>query len=420
VLDIAFERQLATERTVDIANITAVPFGFGDTYGVFLKQCSLLGVNCITEPAQDDIIETMEASGDAETRVLVAYMMEPRQEAQLTNLLAKVEAEGLPIVVVGQAGLDRHNAITSVPHWEDLPRLARAFQIAQLFSAARSVRTAKIRRINRELSVLVAEDNETNQAVIRMTLEKAGHKAVIVDNGQSALDQLNDEKFDICIPDMHMSEMSGIEVTQLCRFSPEHRELPIVLVTADTSQTARTEAKNAGVTQFLGKPIRPAELVDVLYDILGIDPQETAPEERQRPARAKRPHLHTVDGGPILEERVLQELSELASDGAFMNNLLEGFLADAQETCTQLDVALEERDYEATGATAHALMGAARAVGASAVAARATAINRAEPLRISRDGPRLLGLLHEDLQNTEQVFREYLGNQNQASSEISS
>ena len=110
-----------------------------------------------------------------------------------------------------------------------------------------------------------------------MTVERAGHQVTIVSTGPQALEMLNSRTFDICLFDMHMPEMTGTEVAEICRFSPEHRDLPIILVTADTSQSARDQAKKGwNHAPFVSKPIRPAELLAIIHESVEGN-SETAP-----------------------------------------------------------------------------------------------------------------------------------------------
>lgn len=117
------------------------------------------------------------------------------------------------------------------------------------------------------LKVLVAEDNRTNQLVLRRQLEKLGCEAHLVDDGQQALEQLRSSSFDIVLMDCQMPVMDGFEATRTWR-EEETRlgraRTPILAVTALTLQAERGECLECGMDAVLTKPLRQADLQTAL------------------------------------------------------------------------------------------------------------------------------------------------------------
>lgn len=115
----------------------------------------------------------------------------------------------------------------------------------------------------RTLKVLVAEDNRTNQLVLRRQLEKLGCEPHMVDDGQQALDRLRSDSFDIVLMDCQMPVMDGFEATRTWR-EEEARlgvdRTPILAVTALTLQAERGECLDCGMDAVLTKPLRQADL----------------------------------------------------------------------------------------------------------------------------------------------------------------
>ena len=129
-------------------------------------------------------------------------------------------------------------------------------------AAARAPSTAAphVRR-----SILIAEDNRINQKVIRKILERVGHDVTIVDNGEAALDALEQGTFDLVLMDVNMPVMNGIEATKLYRFTELGRgHTPIVALTADATVEAAERCREAGMDGCLTKPIEPAKLVEMI------------------------------------------------------------------------------------------------------------------------------------------------------------
>lgn len=114
--------------------------------------------------------------------------------------------------------------------------------------------------------VLVVEDNEINQIVVRDYLESAGLKVSMADNGQQGLDVLRSDPgdFDAVLMDMQMPVMSGIEATRLIRQDARFADLPIIAMTAAINEQARNECSAAGMNDHLGKPILPEKLINML------------------------------------------------------------------------------------------------------------------------------------------------------------
>ncbi|NVJ97922.1 MAG: response regulator [Alphaproteobacteria bacterium] len=114
----------------------------------------------------------------------------------------------------------------------------------------------------RPLSVLVAEDNEINQMVIRNILTKMGHRVFIAEDGAKALAAIeSDETYDLVLMDVRMPNMSGIEATEHIRKLPgEKASIPIVALTADLVGDNISAYLDAGMDDCVGKPIDPSLL----------------------------------------------------------------------------------------------------------------------------------------------------------------
>jgi signal transduction histidine kinase/CheY-like chemotaxis protein len=126
----------------------------------------------------------------------------------------------------------------------------------------------------RALNILVAEDNPVNQTVARRMLEKAGHRVVLADNGQRALDAVAAEHFDVIFMDVQMPVMDGFEAVAAIRRREQAEKLgriPIIAMTAHAMAGDRDRCLAAGMDGYVGKPIRPAELLAALETGTGYE-----------------------------------------------------------------------------------------------------------------------------------------------------
>ena len=114
---------------------------------------------------------------------------------------------------------------------------------------------------NLDMRVLVAEDHHINRAVIAHQLREIGCNYTMVSDGVEALDALSKDTYDLLIADCHMPNMDGLELTRRIRASePADRHLPIIGLSASTLPEQLRECMNAGMDDFLPKPVRHSDL----------------------------------------------------------------------------------------------------------------------------------------------------------------
>lgn len=115
-------------------------------------------------------------------------------------------------------------------------------------------------------SVLVVEDNPVNQKVTSLMLERFGHRAHVVPNGEEALQALQTAEYDLVLMDCQMPEMDGYEATRRIRAAsdPRLRLIPIVAMTANAIKGDREKCLDAGMNDYLSKPIRIEDLRSAL------------------------------------------------------------------------------------------------------------------------------------------------------------
>jgi two-component system sensor histidine kinase/response regulator len=136
----------------------------------------------------------------------------------------------------------------------------------------------------RRLRVLVAEDNPLNQELVEHLLRRRGHDLVVVGDGLEALAALERDSFDLSLLDVHMPDLDGFHVIEALR----HRErsagghLPVIAMTALAMKGDRERCLQAGMDDYLAKPIRAGDLFAVIDRVLANRP-ESEPEPPPRP-----------------------------------------------------------------------------------------------------------------------------------------
>ena len=113
---------------------------------------------------------------------------------------------------------------------------------------------------------LVAEDNKVNRQLARRHLEKLGFQVTAVENGLHAVEAVRQDHYDIVFMDWFMPEMDGIEATRIIRSDPASKKLKIVAMTANALVGDREKCLEAGMDDYLSKPIHVDRLRQVISD----------------------------------------------------------------------------------------------------------------------------------------------------------
>ena len=122
------------------------------------------------------------------------------------------------------------------------------------------------------LEILVAEDNVINQKLALKILSKLGLTAALAENGQEAIEMVSQHRYDIILMDMQMPEIDGLEATRIIRREMDIQPI-IIAMTANAMKEDRDECLKAGMDDFLSKPVKLEELVNMLtkWSIIGKD-----------------------------------------------------------------------------------------------------------------------------------------------------
>ena len=259
----------------------------------------------------------------------------------------------------------------------------------------------------RGLRVLVADDNPTNREVIGRILERGGHSATLVADGESALDAFESGSYDIALIDRNMPRLGGIETVQGIRLLGRARErLPVVMLSADVTPEAKRECFEAGADAFLPKPIEPARLLDELHKLCSRPAQE-APVPT--PAQTLRTQTAGPAGAvPTVNPRTLADLEELGSSPGFIDKLIGVFVADNATLVAKMESTLAGRNIGEFRSHLHAMKGSAASMGAERLTVLCKDIGRLSDAEIRLQVLPLLKSLRDELAATREALDRYL------------
>lgn len=219
-------------------------------------------------------------------------------------------------------------------------------------------------------TVLLAEDNRVNQQVAGAVLTQLGYQVDLVDNGAEAIQHAGGTTYAAILMDCHMPVMDGFEATrELRRREGVTRRTPIIALTASAMSTDRDRCIEAGMDDFLPKPLRKHDLAATL--LRWVPDRDVAVPTTAVPTTVaptmEAQHL-LAQGGDELEHWDLATRSQLLAYGTdFELEIIGVYFADAQNHLDQLELAASARDVGAAAAAAHALKGSSAQVGAARV-----------------------------------------------------
>ena len=248
------------------------------------------------------------------------------------------------------------------------------------------------------LHILVAEDNETNQQVLRGILEGVGHTVSITSDGLAAIDaiEMTDPGFDLMIFDLNMPHMGGLEAMKMARFMEIDRHVPTIILTADATAEALRRCEEAGADAYLTKPVESRRLLETIARLC----REAAAGDSSRHAVAEGSVHRRVPAGSdiLIDENVLQGLLRLGSGIEFFEELVASFGRDVNNLIKKMRRAVSELDYPVLQDSAHAMRGSASEFGACRLVNLCIRIRELKPYDMPGKKPAAL------LEEVEQTF----------------
>ena len=229
----------------------------------------------------------------------------------------------------------------------------------------------------RKARILLAEDNITNQQVALGILKKLGLSADAVADGVEALKALEIISYDLVLMDVQMPVMNGLEATAQIR-NPQsairNHRIPIIAMTAHAMQGDRERCLEAGMNDYVTKPVSPHALADALGKWL---PKETAATTKQAPGAPKETASVSdpEQKAPVFDKAGM--MARLMDDEDLARTIAEGFLADLPRQIEELRGYLEAGNAPGAERQAHTIKGASANVGGESLRAVAFEMEKA-------------------------------------------
>lgn len=369
-----------------------------------------LGCNYAEVGTAGEALRQLRAAADAGRAFGIAIMVRQLPDGEAETLAAAIHTEaalaGLKLVC--QLPLSEHSQASRLLEagfdgtlLKPLKLLALARCLATVTGAPdpqatqdlQSQRAAVTPAERAGVRILLVEDNLVNQQVAVAILKKLGLQVDIADNGREAVRMFAEHAYDLLLMDCQMPVMDGYEATRAIRNSAaSNRHLPIIAMTAHALAGDREQCLQAGMDDYLTKPIDPRQLAAVIdrWLELGAAPPGVAPPVVELPT-ATDPQIFDREGF----------LQRLLGDARALRRTLLTFQEDSGRLLAEIGLALAREDAATVRLQAHSLKGAAANINASLLRQAAQELEKAAAEgALGQAAPRLATLTreHERLQ----------------------
>ncbi|WP_277057182.1 ATP-binding protein [Trichlorobacter lovleyi] len=222
------------------------------------------------------------------------------------------------------------------------------------------------------LAILLADDVEVNRELAKAVLERYDHRITEATNGREALQAYTAGRFDIVLMDVQMPEMDGLQAATAIRRLEQERgngRTPIVAMTAYAGKEDRDKCLAAGMDDYLSKPVKPAQVLEMLQRYCGAVVVEPEPDAVAVPAVAVEDEIPVYAKADLLER--------LGGAEALIPRFMGLFFKGVEPNMSALEEAIAEGNPDKVRTTSHAIKGSSANIGAMQMRETAAAIEAA-------------------------------------------
>ena len=329
------------------------------------NQLTDWGMLCSNTGSPNEALEWLEVAASEEDPfrlVLLDWNMPKIKDSELSQKV--MSNPDLPIILMSSAYLTTEDLSTGSGI---KARLTKPIRGSQLFECIKNVLNESAQKLPVQIqpnqskkpnaqgpkfnaAILVAEDNPVNQEVAKATLKMLGCSVTIVENGQQAVDIMEQSNFDLVLMDCHMPEVDGFEATRKIRKRERDRSqarTPIIALTADVGKGMPELCTEVGMDNYLTKPFQLQTLSAELSKWLTMS------------------HEPDITNN-LIETYHIDELRELstACGQGLRGNIVTAFCGYVPKLLTTVHVTFEQQDWKELGNAVHSLKSACANIGA--------------------------------------------------------
>lgn len=343
---------------------------------VAIRACESLGWICEEAASAVEALELLKGNTHRFDAALIDWVMPGMDGCELAAELRDVVAPHLKLILVTAHSWETYDGQGRSPRELFDGFLAKPTTACDIYRAVEGsmgevIPTPSAKKDERPavqslrgLSILLVEDNPTNQQVARELLALEGAQIVLAENGRIAVDILRRQPdFDVVLMDLQMPEMDGFTASRLIRQELSLTSLPIIAMTANAMPSDRQACLDAGMDDHVGKPFDLPDLAASILRACGRKPSVVVPRAADPAFEDPKPELSSPQGFDFG--------AALSRMGNRESLLVEQLTYFAEHHCNSLQAvysAIEVGDRNMAARLLHGLRGAAATLGANALA----------------------------------------------------
>jgi len=239
---------------------------------------------------------------------------------------------------------------------DSLPKVNQPTTLSKPFSISSTIKNSRI---------LVAEDNTANQLVIINMFKNVGMEIDIAQNGQQAVDMVRNNDYNLIFMDISMPEKDGLEACQDIRqlSDSEKSSVPIVALTAHALTGDRNQFINAGMNDYLSKPMRMSQIVSMLNKYIDEEQHKEAPVMTQsQGVESSVPPLDLDAMAELVDEQILQQMIE-DTCAEVIPVLIDHYVEETSKRMSNIQNAIKQHDADVLEFESHTLGSSSLALG---------------------------------------------------------
>ena len=375
-----------------------------------------LSMNVIASLSAEHAIKILEKTNDRVDLILVSYNKKNAKDNKSVRLIKDYLGQGseVPMVIVAPYGHEDMQWGADKPEIQGflvkpVTRSALLNTVVEIFS--KELEDAYLAGGEREIynrlagaRALVVEDNAINREVAREMLEALGLIVEAVENGKKAVEKIavTGRDLDVILMDIQMAEMDGIEATKAIRSKLKLKELPIIAMTAHAMDWERKKSLDAGMNDFLSKPVDPDKLREMLMRWVKPGTAVQPPAYRQKKVTGTQspgamPAIPGID--------VKKALERLSGNRKLLMKLIADFCHDYAGVAAEIRQALAKGAIQEARKTVHTLKGLAANLSAVDVSAAIKDLEKELENEENACAPSSLDTLHRALRGLAEAMK---------------
>ncbi|MEG5039948.1 PAS domain S-box protein [Microcoleus sp. B3-D2] len=389
---------------------------------ILTLQAESWGMQSLAAPSAVEALNWLESGETFDVAILDMQMPQMDGLTLASAIHQHPKYHRLPLVLLTSMGYPEASSSALSTHFAAF--LSKPIKQSQLYQILIHVLQAQPKKVQQQLPIsvqddmklaerlplriLLAEDHLVNQKVALLLLERLGYRADVAANGLEVLEALNRQPYDVVLMDVQMPEMDGLEASRrICQEWPAHARPRIIAMTANAMQGDRQLCLDAGMNDYISKPIR----VEALIQALSQCPPNQEPQQAQKQeSDSNKPEIDM----PAVNLTELQAFcSSIDEDSTQILSLLANcYLEESLKLLQAMKFAIAQADTQSLNRAAHTLKGSSANLSAAPLAQLCAALevmstsgelDRASSLlaQIEVEYDRVKNTLQQELQKSE-------------------